>query len=847
MPHVINGIGTWYWGKHRIHALHAACQYCGHVGELLSYDTRTYFVVLFVPIIPLGRKRVIEECQSCKRHAVVGYRDWQQKRERDLPEAVEAFRVAPRERERAIRALDLVIACQDDTALDDMATIIDSSLSRDAEVRAAIGDAYAYFSRIDAAESAYRSSLKVEDRGEVRDSLARILLLQSRPDEAWALISKVLTEEGACREGLALLVAESYQAWGMHDAAKMILDATISAFPQLEKDPDYRKLRKSARKYQGTSKRLKPKLLTSPKRAGSRGSTFGRYVSKTVAAVILLVIVSGYAIASHQAADDRLIHVVNGLSVPYSVSINGQTRKLRPQSVSRIRIAEGDINVSVIDETVPIPDQNCLIRTNFFTRLFVEHTFVINPDRTALFVWEETEYSEHPGPGSDYSYGYYCGEFVLSWTGVDYPFQEFPETLSLSSDSSVRKSRVAYIHDWPVPIVAATLSTVVDHEVAVEYLRRKVELDRDDPLTLGTFTMVAEPDAAIEVLDRLCRERPVRVESHRSYQNVVDLFHPEVDLVEQYRAVLAEAPDDRDHMYLLGRILDDNEEAESLFAKAAAGNAPSARAFGALSYNRLTSGDFEEALLLGERAMEVLPNNHTLRYLPCLALSALGRYDEALSLFRTTDPYIRGSESDEVYYLSRIGNEHETNARIEELARESAEQGDRAAGDETRGLLQSMVAYVQGDLDEAIRLAEPVTDPYANFARAVMMGDLGASRQALDPLFKEKPDAALLLSVVFRDAGNAQEADQLLSLAVELMQAGGSRQRRAASWLSGKSQPEPEEVLRIALDPGTKAIVLVAMGCRYPEHKDSYFQLARTLNFDRRFPYMVIRSLIDGG
>ena len=55
MPQVINGIGTWYWGKRNIHAIQSQCQHCGHIGELLSYDTRAYFVVLFIPIIPLRR------------------------------------------------------------------------------------------------------------------------------------------------------------------------------------------------------------------------------------------------------------------------------------------------------------------------------------------------------------------------------------------------------------------------------------------------------------------------------------------------------------------------------------------------------------------------------------------------------------------------------------------------------------------------------------------------------------------------------------------------------------------------------------------------------------------------
>src|SRR4051812_16732236 len=58
MPFIINGIGTWYYGKRHIHTYDGTCQFCGQVGPLASYDTTLFFVVVFLPVIPLGRKRI---------------------------------------------------------------------------------------------------------------------------------------------------------------------------------------------------------------------------------------------------------------------------------------------------------------------------------------------------------------------------------------------------------------------------------------------------------------------------------------------------------------------------------------------------------------------------------------------------------------------------------------------------------------------------------------------------------------------------------------------------------------------------------------------------------------------
>src|SRR4051812_3992651 len=68
MPQIVNGCGTWYYGKKNLQSYEGRCRACSRIATLTSYDTRLYVVFVMIPIIPLGKKRIIEQCGACTRH-----------------------------------------------------------------------------------------------------------------------------------------------------------------------------------------------------------------------------------------------------------------------------------------------------------------------------------------------------------------------------------------------------------------------------------------------------------------------------------------------------------------------------------------------------------------------------------------------------------------------------------------------------------------------------------------------------------------------------------------------------------------------------------------------------------
>src|SRR5947209_490258 len=99
MPTVINGIGTWYYGRGRVHELRGVCEFCQAVGDLTSFDTTEYFTVFYVPVIPLGKKRILRQCERCRRHRVVKHAAWEAAKATDSAAVLERLRADPDDRE----------------------------------------------------------------------------------------------------------------------------------------------------------------------------------------------------------------------------------------------------------------------------------------------------------------------------------------------------------------------------------------------------------------------------------------------------------------------------------------------------------------------------------------------------------------------------------------------------------------------------------------------------------------------------------------------------------------------------------------------------------------------------
>ena len=67
------------------------CQLCHNTAELESYEATEFFHIYFLPIIPLGKKKIINKCSHCGNYREMSYRRWQEHRLKKMTNAKDMF------------------------------------------------------------------------------------------------------------------------------------------------------------------------------------------------------------------------------------------------------------------------------------------------------------------------------------------------------------------------------------------------------------------------------------------------------------------------------------------------------------------------------------------------------------------------------------------------------------------------------------------------------------------------------------------------------------------------------------------------------------------------------------
>lgn len=849
MPYTMNGIGTWYYGKTNIHTRHDTCEHCGRTWDLRSYDTMNYFVLLFIPILPLGRKRIIDECPSCFRHRALGLKQWEKIKADSLKEALEACQKEPNNAEAVEKALGATIAFQDEAAFNRIVNTLAPQLKNNAGLLALLGSGLEFFARVEKAEKVFRAALELKDNVENREALAINLLRQSRPDEARPLLQHIFDDALTEKMGLPILVVAGYQATGQHDKALSLLNDSLEAFPQLEQDRDYNKLRRISEKQRTTGTRITTQGLTLSAGAPTQKRPWAVTGARLALPALLGLITIAYLLIAHAHGRAREIYLVNGLSRAYTVDINGTQRVLRPMGFANFTLPEGEITVKVLAGGPAIEDQTCRIETDFFSRPFSDDVFVINPDRAAILVWEETIYSEYQSADTTNPFHIHTGQLLHTFSDVDYTFQAFPPEISMSSGASdVKKCRIDLVRELGFREAISVIATYLNMEAVVSYVMRLALYEPDHEEYVGVLMNLIEPGEVVSLLRPRLATRPVEVELHRIYQICVDRAEPNHDLDSEYRAYLKDDPDDPTLMYLLGRILDDEAESERLFQKAARADPPSVRAIGAMAYDRLTKARFDEALGLTRRAVVLSPNQPSFMYVENEALEALGRYDEALTLLRQgkLDTWIdRNAVDNELYLLMRLGRTNEAEELIDQFNQRIAQTVDENERFAVNEYLHAIQRYIAGDAGAFANLDASTHNSIVKFQILLSAGKLEEAEQLIEAGPSDTSNAYLLLYLVGHVEEKRDSAERYLARAVEKLRTLGKMERRLARWLTGEEQPDDAAILNMNMIPAEKKIVLTAVGLVLPKHRVPCFDLARRLNYETRFPHLLLKEILD--
>lgn len=76
--------GTRTLGKKDEKKRYMKCPHCGKFTKMASYTARKWFTLYFIPIIPLAKKRVEQQCPSCDLGYQHDFKDWERNKARNI-------------------------------------------------------------------------------------------------------------------------------------------------------------------------------------------------------------------------------------------------------------------------------------------------------------------------------------------------------------------------------------------------------------------------------------------------------------------------------------------------------------------------------------------------------------------------------------------------------------------------------------------------------------------------------------------------------------------------------------------------------------------------------------------
>jgi len=855
MPTIINGCGTWYCGKRRIHRVKASCSSCNAFGELESYDTTLYFVIFMIPIIPLGAKRILESCPFCQRHRIVSLKDWEKSKANAFNAILEKLKANPDDRETIQSALGLATVYQDEIRFDKLADALAGHRTDDWEIQFQLGGAYEYFSRWSDAEDAYRRALNLQpDDDNIRERLAVALLKQFRPEEAAKHVQHAFESKDPNKAWLIYWLVDGFMAKGSHDEALRIMDVRDELFPKLARDKAYQTQRRNAEKNKLSGKPVRSTVLAESAKAGFReGSGLGFKWPKYVAAAIFLALIGLYLGVAFYRGENRPVYLVNGWTKPYTVTVNGEQHQLMPGAAKKITVSEGDV-------TVDWPDggegaKTVQVETSFFGRPFNRPVFVINPDQLALIERDETIYSDTP-VDNEKPPEVRAPRLLQQFSDVNYEFEPFPAEIKTKS-KRITKTRVGIVVTGETQDRLVRAMALLSRDETIGYTKRLLQLNPNDELALTFLSSIVPQDQMIEHVRPRLADRPVRVEWHRIYQSLMEVTSPEKDLRADYRRLVEETNRDPKAVYLLGRV-EDGAEGDKLYKEAATAKPPSPHACAGLGFRHLTRGEFDEAVQWMTKARELAPLEMSFRKRHLDALLAAGKHAELLKVATSNSPLESGLYFR--YRLAALNAVGEKGAVEGEINRAAVPPGSRASSPafaqeaaQYRIELERILAEVQGDRAKYLDLANRSTYKDEFIVYILRRDHLRAAAaiaktEKVISIARDWEVTATRSGLLFLAGLKAQNgpfAETHWKNMVEALNKGD----RAGRWLGavadGKQAFDWEKVKDSSLNPSTKRVVLAAFAKKFPQHAKDLEALAKKLDFERDAYSLCLRFAME--
>ena len=855
MPSTYNGIGTHYYGKKNIQKRGATCRQCGRQGELTSYDTRLWFVIVFIPIVPLGRKRIIDYCGGCTRHYVVEADKWETSKQLEISGAREKFRVSQSLEDAMPLHQQMMNFHQLDQAAEFRKTMCEK-FADNAKVHAYLGASLEQFGKLDESAVMFQRALDLRsDMPEARTGVAQTHLRAGKLDEARKLLD-FLEKPGAAQlyeiEPLNKL-AQAYQRAERHAEALELFAVIQREVPVVAEKKWFRKfVAKSEKAVKRTESQL-PKQKFSFKRlfqvdtAGASSSApHVTWKSLLVLGVIVALVLLGFVIANEYTRRHRTLHIVNAFGQPATVRIAGVDEIKNIRGTREVTLVEGHYHASI---SGPVADEvDFDIRSSYFDRWGSDPAWVLNVGGKAVLIRTEATYSAEQIPAH---ISVHFGNKFETFGDISHPFRDLPQSLQVSEHGS-RTLVSLNVHQGNGVDIAAYYLTKGDVNVAMNFSETWLKMNPEDEQMLRLYAAQALRQHQTNRLDVFLRPglkvRPLRTEWHRTYQQTHDNPATHDALVTEYQDLLRGEPTNSALLYLCGRLEADRAQARDYFERSQRADSSNAYPAFAIGYDYMNTADWPQAWKFMSRAVELRKGDVGFEHWLLIARLGAG---EVEAIEQETREQIKRNPADIAANHRLVDVLARQNKREDALAscKSFAAVCNSSYGRRGMTIAQAhrcLALYELGDFAELEKLAAASSELAAFRFQALI--ELGRVTNALKFLPRqpdddvEKPLLDLAISLAFRRAGDAAQADHWAEQA-RLLLADGNEDEAAAAGLLARNPATltMTDLKNFVLPPQLKAAVLAHLAQQNSPARAELAALARRLNVERTFPYHVIQ------
>lgn len=859
MPYTLNGIGTMYYGKQNREEYESVCENCGKTGWMSAYETRLWFTILFIPIIPLKRQQVIDYCPSCSSHKAIPLEEWYRLKEQypglNSAEKEEADTTAqPHEPDKSgdstgaiDRHLSLLHAGNEEEA-ESMAREMDLTFAGSLDIQLYLASYY----------------LRREKEKEAQAALERVLQLD--PENRWARrhVGIACLRKGSLTRARQLLsyLLESHTPGD----AGVILELSTALWESQRYSEAYAYFEVIARDFKRTASKngkYRRMVKDTEARTGSPRSILppSAVVKRLAVAGIVLIVLLGILYAAQTAAKQRTLYVVNGLPVNAVFTVPGkEPLVIGPSGRFSIVLKEGEHQASVKIEKQAEKTVKFTLSDGFWARLFKPSTFVFNIEGAAVIIWQKVRYRENPREDDPYHYNIHTGEPLIKIEKgkIDYLFTPLPETITIVSGDFMDKTRLGVLDGKPGNLVWQIIHEMIPPNNVLTYLESHLQINPGDETLPAVYVAVGKyynaSNRCAGFFENELSRRPVLVDWHRYYQELKEEKGESEQLVARYDSFLEQEPGNSALLYLRGRLAENMENAFIYYDKAIAADAENPFPYFAKAYHLDCRGEFSSAWEMAGMAYARHPESHSMKEKYYQLAFAAGKlenlefelksridrnstdwdsYPKLVTILAAQNKTEKARRTLEQYQIALRGeykdvsltkqSEREAQLTLDYLLKDFDAMKKHAAGleeENSHGMYLSVVYLNRGDMEKLDALPEIAesTDGYG----------------------------ALLYWLGWMEKGDPDKAAPWLKQAKEYFQGSSVREEREVGrWLVKPGPGITAQLDEVMILPESKRTLYAAFSRLYPPRGKALLARAEKMNYMPTFPYHFLKRLTN--